>query len=182
MWHNSSRSIDHVSISFLWTKKFNKEFYLWKKFGLFLFLTDKFLYPCVSFVSLSLLSLTMLLFKIFDCRFCIYWLAISTCVFATLAIIGTTLVCGQFGSRVSYTKNFNLFLFCSRLFSDATCYTWTVTGYLASWRRFLWWRSWLVKNLSTLMGYTTVFYWWEPHSIWLYCRGKTHRGGFLWML
>ena len=30
---------------------------------------DKFLYPCVSFVSLSLLSLTMLLFKIFDVDF-----------------------------------------------------------------------------------------------------------------
>ena len=42
----------------------------------------------------------MLLFKIFDCRFCIYLLAISTCVFVTLAIIGTTLVCGRFGSRV----------------------------------------------------------------------------------
>ena len=111
MWRNSSRSIDLVSVSFLWTKKFNKDFYLWKKFGLFLFLTDKFLYPYVSFVSLSLLSLTMLLFKIFDCWFCIYWLAISTCVFATLAIIGTTLVCDGFGSRVSYIKNFNLFLF-----------------------------------------------------------------------
>ena len=97
--------------SFLWTKKFNKDFYLWKKFGLFLFLTDKFLYPCVSFVSLSLLSLTMLLFKIRLSLSCIYWLAISTCVFTTLAIIGTMLVCVRFGSRVSYIKNFNLFLF-----------------------------------------------------------------------
>ena len=34
-----------------------------------------------------------------------------TCVFATLPIIGTTLVCGRFGSLVSYIKNFNLFLF-----------------------------------------------------------------------
>ena len=31
----------------------------------------------------------------------------------------------------SYIKNFNLFSFCSRLFSYATCYTWTITGYLA---------------------------------------------------
>ena len=27
------------------------------------------------------------------------------------------------------------------------------------------------------MGYTTILYWWEPHPIWLYCRGKTHQGG-----
>ena len=31
----------------------------------------------------------------------------------------------------SYIKKFNLFSFCSRLFSYATCYTWTITGYLA---------------------------------------------------
>ena len=31
----------------------------------------------------------------------------------------------------SYIKNFNLFFFCSRLFSDATFYSWTITGYLA---------------------------------------------------
>ena len=27
------------------------------------------------------------------------------------------------------------------------------------------------------MGYKTILYWWEPHPIWLYCRGKTHQGG-----
>ena len=66
---------------------------------------DKFLYPCVSFVSLSLLSLSMLLFEIFDCRFLAFigWL-FTTCVFATLAIIGTTLVCGRFRSRVLISK------------------------------------------------------------------------------
>ena len=37
------------------------------------FLTDKFLYPCVSFVYLSLLSLSMLLFKIFNFRFHIFF-------------------------------------------------------------------------------------------------------------
>ena len=40
-----------------------------KEICLISFLTDKFLYPCVSFVSLSLLSLTMLLFKIFNDNF-----------------------------------------------------------------------------------------------------------------
>ena len=29
-----------------------------------------------------------------------------------------------------YMQNTNLF-FCSRLFSEATCYNWTITGYLA---------------------------------------------------
>ena len=54
----------------------------------------------------------MLLFKIFDCRFLAFidWL-FWTCVFAILAIIGTTLACGRFRSRVSYIKFFNLFLF-----------------------------------------------------------------------
>ena len=37
------------------------------------FLTDKFLYPCVSFVYLSLLSLSMLLFKIFNFRFQVFF-------------------------------------------------------------------------------------------------------------
>ena len=48
---------------------------------------DKFLYPCVSFVYLSLLSLPMLLFKIFNFRFHVFidWLFL-TYVFATLAI------------------------------------------------------------------------------------------------
>ena len=36
------------------------------------FLTDKFMYPCVSFVYLSLLSLSVLLFKIFNFRFHVF--------------------------------------------------------------------------------------------------------------
>ena len=51
------------------------------------FLTDKFMYPCVSFVYLSLLSLSVLLFKIFNFRFHVFFdRSFSTCVFATLAI------------------------------------------------------------------------------------------------
>ena len=37
------------------------------------FLTDKFLYPCVSFVYLSLLSLSVVLFKIFNFRFHVFF-------------------------------------------------------------------------------------------------------------
>ena len=45
------------------------------------------MYPCVSFVYLSLLSLSVLLFKIFNFRFHVFfdW-SFSNCVFATLAI------------------------------------------------------------------------------------------------
>ena len=87
VWRNSSRSIDHVSVSFLWTKKFNKDYLPVIEIWIISFLTDKFLYPCVSFVYLSLLSLSVLLFKIFNFRFHVFfdW-SFSTCVFATLAI------------------------------------------------------------------------------------------------
>ena len=45
------------------------------------------MYPCVSFVYLSPLTLSVLLFKIFNFRFHVLfdW-SFSTCVFATLAI------------------------------------------------------------------------------------------------
>ena len=87
MWRNSSRSIDYVSVSFLWTKKFNKDYLPVIEIWIISFLTDKFMYPCFSFVSLSLLSLSVLLFKIFNFQFHVFfdW-SFSTCVFATLAI------------------------------------------------------------------------------------------------
>ena len=44
-----------------------------KEIWIISFLTDKFLYPCVSFVYLSLLSLSMLLFKIFNFRFHVFF-------------------------------------------------------------------------------------------------------------
>ena len=51
------------------------------------FLTDKFMYPCVSFVYLSLLSLSVLLFKILKFRFHVFLTVFfSKCVLATLAI------------------------------------------------------------------------------------------------
>ena len=62
-----------MSVSFLWTKKFNKDYLPVIEIWIISFLTDKFLYPCVSFVYLSLLSLSMLLFKIFNFRFHIFF-------------------------------------------------------------------------------------------------------------
>ena len=85
----------------------------------------------------------------------------------------------------SYIKHFNLFLFVpgySAMRHAKPGLLLDILQRTMSWRRFLWWRSWLVKNLSTLMGYRTILYWWEPHPIWLYCWGKTHQGGILWML
>ena len=57
-----------------------------------LFLYHSFHYPCYYF-------------EIFDCRFLAFidWL-FTTCVFVTLTIIGTTLVCSWFGSHVLVSK------------------------------------------------------------------------------
>ena len=44
-----------------------------KEIWIISFLTDKFLYPCISFVYLSLLSLSILLFKIFNFRFHVFF-------------------------------------------------------------------------------------------------------------
>ena len=62
-----------MSVSFLWTKKFNKDYLPVIEIWIISFLTDKFLYPCVSFVYLSLLSLSVLLFKIFNFRFHVFF-------------------------------------------------------------------------------------------------------------
>ena len=44
-----------------------------KEIWIISFLTDKFLFPCVSFVYLSLLSPSMLLFKIFNFQFHVFF-------------------------------------------------------------------------------------------------------------
>ena len=72
-----------------------------------LFLYHSFHHPCYY-----------LKFSIIDFAF-IDWL-FMTCVLATLAVIGTTLLCGRFGSHVLISKILTFFV-CSRLFSDATC-------------------------------------------------------------
>ena len=68
------------------------------------FLTDKFMYPCVSFVYLSLLSLSVLLFKIFNFRFHVFLTGLFPHAFSRLSLFGTTLVRDRFDSRV-YMQN-----------------------------------------------------------------------------
>ena len=117
MCRNSSRSIDHVSVSFLWTKKFNKDYLPVIEIWIISFLTDKFMYPCVSFVYLSLLSLSVLLFKIFNFRFHVFLTGLFPHAFSRLSLFGTTLVRDWFDSRVFiYAEYFCSFR--SRLFSN----------------------------------------------------------------
>ena len=51
------------------------------------FLTDKFMYPCVSFVYLSLLSLSVLLFKIFNFRFHVFLTGLFPHAFWRLSLL-----------------------------------------------------------------------------------------------
>ena len=111
MWRNSSRSIDHVSVSFLWTKKFNKDYLPVIEIWIISFLTDKFMYPCVSFVYLSLLSLSVLLFKIFNFRFNVFLTGLFPHAFWRLSLFGTTLVRDRFDSRVYICRIFLFFSF-----------------------------------------------------------------------
>ena len=111
MWRNSSRSIDHVSVSFLWTKKFNKDYLPVIEIWIISFLRDKFMYPCVSFVYLSLLSLSVLLFKIFNFRFHVFLPGLFPHAFWRLSLFGTTLVRDRFDSRVYICRIFLFFSF-----------------------------------------------------------------------
>ena len=111
MWRNSSRSIDHVLVSFLWTKKFNKDYLPVIEIWIISFLTDKFMYPCVSFVYLSLLSLSVLLFKIFNFRFHVFLAGLFPHAFSRLSLFGTTLVRDRFDSRVYICRIFLFFSF-----------------------------------------------------------------------
>ena len=111
MWRNSSRSIDHVSVSFLWTKKFNKDYLPVIEIWIISFLTDKFMYPCVSFVYLSLLSLSVLLFKIFNFRFHVFLTGLFPHAFSRLSLFGTMLVRDRFDSRVYICRIFLFFSF-----------------------------------------------------------------------
>ena len=75
------------------------------------------MYPCVSFVYLSLLSLSVLLFKIFNFRFHVFLTGLFPHAFSRLSLFGTTLVRDRFDSRVFiYAEYFCSFR--SRLFSN----------------------------------------------------------------
>ena len=115
----------------------------------------KFLYPCVSFVFLSLLSLSMLLFEILDFRFrvIIDWLFL-TCIFATLAIWHDARVRSVWKSCL-YIQNINLFF----LFQVLQRLRYDIPGLLLdilqrslTWRKIPMVEKLIVKNLSTLDG------------------------------
>ena len=66
------------------------------------------MYPCVSFVYLSLLSLSVLLFKIFNFRFHVFLTGLFPHAFSRLSLFGTTLVRD---SRVYICRIFLFFSF-----------------------------------------------------------------------
>ena len=151
MWRNSSRSIDHVSVSFLWTKKFNKDYLPVIEIWIISFLTDKFMYPCVSFVYLSLLSLSVLLFKIFNFRFHVFLTGLFPHALWWLSLFGTTLVRDQFDSRVYICR---IFLFFSFQVIQQLRYVFPglLFAEIFSWLKILMVEKLIVKNLSTLDG------------------------------
>ena len=106
------------------------------------------MYPCVSFVYLSLLSLSVLLFKNLQFSIsCIFDWSFSTCVLATLAIRHNA----RFGSRVYICR---IFLFFSFQVIQQLRYVFPglLFAEIFSWLKILMVEKLIVKNLSTLDG------------------------------
>ena len=109
------------------------------------------MYPCVSFVYLSLLSLSVLLFKIFNFRFHVFLTGLFPHAFWRLSLFGTTLVRDRFDSRVYICRIFLFFsfqviqqlryVFPGLLFAET--FSWLKTRMV---------EKLIVKNLSTLDG------------------------------
>ena len=140
-----------MSVSFLWTKKFNKDYLPVIEIWIISFLTDKFMYPCVSFVYLSLLSLSVLLFKIFNFRFHVFLTGLFPHAFSRLSLFGTTLVRDRFDSRVYICR---IFLFFSFQVIQQLRYVFPglLFAEIFSWLKILMVEKLIVKNLSTLDG------------------------------
>ena len=140
-----------MSVSFLWTKKFNKDYLPVIEIWIISFLTDKFMYPCVSFVYLSLLSLSVLLFKIFSFRFHVFLTGLFPHAFSRLSLFGTTLVRDRFDSRVYICR---IFLFFSFQVIQQLRYVFPglLFAEIFSWLKILMVEKLIVKNLSTLDG------------------------------
>ena len=115
------------------------------------FLTDKFLYPCVSFVYLSLLSLSVLLFKIFNFQFMYFLTGLFPHVFSRLSLFGTTLVRDRLDSRVYICR---IFLFFSFQVTQQLRYVFPglLFAEIFSWLKILMVEKLIVKNLSTHDG------------------------------
>ena len=109
------------------------------------------MYPCVSFIYLSLLSLSVLLFKIFNFRFHVFLTGLFPHAFWRLSLFGTTLVRDRFDSRVYICRIFCSFR--SRLFSNYDMFfPGLLFAEIFSWLKILMVEKLIVKNLSTLDG------------------------------
>ena len=109
------------------------------------------MYPCVSFVYLSLLSLSVLLFKIFNFRFHVFLTGLFLHAFWRLSLFGTTLVRDRFDSRVYICR---IFLFFSFQVIQQLRYVFPglLFAEIFSWLKILMVEKLIVKNLSTLDG------------------------------
>ena len=109
------------------------------------------MYPCVSFVYLSLLSLSVLLFKIFNFRFHVFFTGLFPHAFWRLSLFGTTLVRDRFDSRVYICR---IFLFFSFQVIQQLRYVFPglLFAEIFSWLKILMVEKLIVKNLSTLDG------------------------------
>ena len=109
------------------------------------------MYPCVSFVYLSLLSLSVLLFKIFNFRFHVFLTGLFPHAFWRLPLFGTTLVRDRFDSRVYICR---IFLFFSFQVIQQLRYVFPglLFAEIFSWLKILMVEKLIVKNLSTLDG------------------------------
>ena len=109
------------------------------------------MYPCVSFVYLSLLSLSVLLFKIFNFRFHVFLTGLFPHAFWRLSLFGTTLVRDRFDSRVYICR---IFLFFSFQVIQQLRYVFPglLFAEIFSWLKILMVEKLNVKNLSTLDG------------------------------
>ena len=109
------------------------------------------MYPCVSFVYLSLLSLSVLLFKIFNFRFHVFLTGLFPHAFWRLSLFGTTLVRDRFVSRVYICR---IFLFFSFQVIQQLRYVFPglLFAEIFSWLKILMVEKLIVKNLSTLDG------------------------------
>ena len=109
------------------------------------------MYPCVSFVYLSLLSLSVLLFKIFNFRSHVFLTGLFPHAFWRLSLFGTTLVRDRFDSRVYICR---IFLFFSFQVIQQLRYVFPglLFAEIFSWLKILMVEKLIVKNLSTLDG------------------------------
>ena len=109
------------------------------------------MYPCVSFVYLSLLSLSVLLFKIFKFRFHVFLTGLFPHAFWRLSLFGTRLVRDRFDSRVYICR---IFLFFSFQVIQQLRYVFPglLFAEIFSWLKILMVEKLIVKNLSTLDG------------------------------